>query len=209
MIRLILSDENPEVRAGLASALAGDPEIFVGEAIEDHRHLDDAVRRHAPDVIVLAANSRAVDAVDACEHLRMKHPRIRAIVALSSARQAALMAALAAGARAVVLKDSTPALLRDAVRTVAAGWSFVDPRLTSKLVDAALRGHRRSGIGGLTSQELRVVQRLLLGLDDAEIAAHMGLQEATVRSYVRRAREKLGARDRVEAGAIARREGLV
>lgn len=209
MIRLVLADANPVVRDGLADVLAGDPEILVGEALQHHGLLDDAVRRHAPDVVVLAADSRTVDACDACERLGRAHPRVRTVVALSSPREAALMSALSAGAKGVVLKDAAPAVLRSAVRTVASGWSFVDPRLTSKLVDAALRGHRRAGIGGLTSQELRVLERLLLGLTDAEIAHNIGVQESTVRSYVRSARKKLGARTRVEAGTIARREGLV
>lgn len=209
MIRLVLVDTNAVVRDGLADVLAGDPQIVVGEALEHHGQLADAVRRHSPDVVVLAADPRTVDACDACEQLQRTHPRIRTVVALSSPRQTALMSALAAGAKGVVLKDAAPMMIRLAVRTVAAGWSFVDPRLTPKLVDAALRVHRRSGIGGLTSQELRVVERLLIGLTDAEIAENIGVQESTVRGYVRSARKKLGARTRVEAGTIARREGLV
>lgn len=209
MIRLVLSDANPQVRDGLASVLAGDPEIVVGAEVGRNEDLADAVRRVEPDVVLLAGDARSVAAVDACAALTRAHPRLRTVVALSTARQATMMAALSAGAQGVVLKDANPALLRQVVRTVAAGWSFVDPRLMSKLVQVALRGHRKSGVGGLSSQELRVVQRLLLGLNDAEIARHMGVKETTVRTYLRNARKKLGARDRAETGTIARREGLV
>lgn len=209
MIRLVLSEVNPEVRDGLSSVLAGDPEIVVGAAVGHPRELVEAVRAVDPTVVVLAGDAQSVDAIEACATLGRTHPRVRTVVAISAVREAAMMEALAAGARGVVLKDAAPALLRRAVRSVATGWSFVDPRLMSKLVQAALRGHQKSGVGGLSSEELRVVQRMLLGLDDAEIAHNMGLAEEDVRSYVHNVRVKLGARDRAETGAIARREGLV
>lgn len=209
MIQLVLSDANAQVREGLAGLLAGDPEIVVGAQVSHNGQLPEAVRRVDPDIVLLSGDARSVDAVDACAALARSHPRVRVIVALSTAKQSTLMAALEAGAQGVVLKDSSPGVLRQAVRSVKAGWSFVDPRLMSKLIQTALRGHKRNGAGGLSSQELRVVQRMLLGLNDAEIARHMGLKETTVRTYVRNATRKLGARDRVEAGTIARREGLV
>lgn len=209
MIRLVLSETNPQVRDGLSNVLAGDPEILVGAAVGHTGELLEAVRNLDPTVVVLAGDAQSVDAAEACAMLNRTHPRVRTIVAISAVRETAMMEALAAGARGVVVKDATPAVLRRAVRSVAAGWSFVDPRLTSKLVQAALRGHQKSGVGGLSSEELRVVQRMLLGLDDAAIAHNMGLAEEDVRSYVHDVRVKLGARDRAETGAIARREGLV
>lgn len=209
MIRLVLSEANPQVRDGLASVLAGDPEILVGAAVGHSGELVEAVRTFEPTVVVLAGDAQAVDAAEACAMLGRTHPRVRTVVAINAVREAAMMDALAAGARGVVLKDAAPAVLRRAVRTAAAGWSFVDPRLMSKLVQAALRGHEKSGVGGLSSEELRVVQRMLLGLDDAEIAHTMGLAEEDVRSHVHEVRVKLGARNRAETGAIARREGLV
>lgn len=209
MIRLVLSEANPQVREGLSVVLAGDPEILVEAAVGHNTELAEAVGSIRPTVVVLAGDAQSVDAAEACATLSRTHPRVRALVAISAAREAAMMDALAAGARGVVIKDAAPAVLRRAVRTVAAGWSFVDPRLMSKLVQAALRGHEKSGVGGLSSEELRVVQRMLLGLDDAEIAHSMGLAEDDVRTYVHNVRVKLGARDRAETGAIARREGLV
>lgn len=209
MIRLVLSEANPQVREGLSVVLAGDPEILVDAAVGHTGELAAAVRSSQPTVVVLAGDSQSVDAAEACAMLAHTHPRVRTVVALSAAREAAMMDALAAGAKGVVLKDATPAILRRAVRTVAAGWAFVDPRLMSKLVQAAVRGHQQSGVGGLSSEELRIVQRMLLGLNDAEIAHNMGLSESDVRSYVHDVRVKLGARDRAETGAIARREGLV
>lgn len=209
MIRLVVADANAQVLEGLVSALSGDPEIVIDAAVGDSIEIHDAVSRINPNVVVLGADARAVGATDACRRLGHTHPRIRTVIALSSSKQSAMMAALAVGARGVVLKDAGPAILRHAVRTVAEGWSFVDPRLTAKLIEAALRDHQASGIGGLSSLELRLVQRMLLGLDDAEIASKMGMAEAAVRSHVDGLQIKLGAKTRTEAGAIARREGLV
>lgn len=209
MIRLVLSEANQQVLDGLSSVLTGDPEITIGAAINDTRELTEAVRRVQPTLVVLAGDAHSIDAVDACMKLEATHPQLRKVIALGAARHAATMSALAAGAQGVVLKDTTPGILRQSVRTVAAGWSFVDPRLTAKLIQTALRGHHHSRDGDLSAEELHVVQRLLLGLDDAEIAHHMGLEEKDVHDHVSSAARKLGASDRAETRTIARREGLV
>lgn len=209
MIRLVLSEANQQVLEGLANVLTGDPEITIGAAINDNRELPAAVRRVKPTLVILAGDTHSIDAVDACEKLGRTNPQLRKVIALGAARHAATMSALAAGAQGVVLKDTTPGILRQTVRTVAAGWSFVDPRLTGKLIQTALRGHHQSRDSDLSAEELHVVQRLLLGLDDAEIARHMGLEEEAVHDHVSSAARKLGASDRAETRTIARREGLV
>lgn len=209
MIRLVVSDANAQVLDGLVSVLTGDPEITVGAAITENRDLADAVRHVKPTLVVLAGDTHAIDAVDACTELNRSQPQLRKVVALGAARHAATMAALGAGAMGVVLKDATPTVLRQAVRTVASGWWFIDPRLTGKVVQTALRGHEQSRGGDLSTEELDVVRRMLLGLDDAEIARHLDLEEAVVHTHVSNAARKLGASDRAETGTIARREGLV
>lgn len=209
MIRLLLADVNAQVREGLAEALARDPEIVVDATLSMPDELSDAVRRHAPDAVVVVAHSGGLDPVGWCRRLGGIDPRIRPVVALGTPKPAPMMAALAAGARAVVLSDSPPPVLRTAVRTVVAGWQFVDPRLTGRLVHVALGAHRLTGLGGLSPSELRVVERLLLGMTDREIGEQLEMDEGAVGRHVREARRKLGARDRLEAGTIARREGLL
>jgi two-component system response regulator DesR len=209
MIRLLLADANSEVRQGLAEVLAQDPEILVGETLSALDDLADAVRRHAPDVVVVAGHPGGLDPVAWCRRLAGIDPRIRPVVALGTPKPAPMLAALGAGARAVVLSDSPPPVLRTAVRTVASGWPFVDPRLAGRLIQVALNGQRLAGLGGLTTSELRVVERLLLGLTDTEIGEQLGMDEDAVDHHVREAARKLGARERQEAGTIARREGLL
>jgi DNA-binding NarL/FixJ family response regulator len=119
-----------------------------------------------------------------------------------------LIQAFAAGAKGFVMKESQPAVLRDAVRVVSQGETFTDPRVGAKLVALASRNRRAKGPFGLTIQEMRVVEQLPRGLTNREIGSELGIAEDTVKTHLRHALRKLNARDRVEAAAIALREGL-
>jgi DNA-binding NarL/FixJ family response regulator len=196
------------VREGLAAVLSAEPDFtVVGQAESAERALVE-VDRLRPDVVLLDIRLPGMSGTEACTELLKRHPGARVIVLTSFASTGSLVQSFSAGAKGFVLKESQPAVLRDAVRTVARGDTFTDPRVGAKLVALASRNRRAKGPFGLTIQEMRVIELLPRGLTNREIGGELGISEDTVKTHVRHALRKLNARDRVEAAAIALREGL-
>ena len=207
MIRVLIVDDHPVMREGIAVVLEADPDIqVVGRAATG----EDAVRQTRelrPAVVVMDSQLPGISGHEASVRLRTIHSPAAVVITATSPHEATVWKAFDAGAKGFLLKESEPGIYRDAVRTVARGETFVDPRALTKLT--ALSGGRNArGPFDLTVQELRVVQLLPQGLTNAEIGTRLGITEATVKTHVRNALRKLKARHRAEAVAIAMREGL-
>lgn len=190
-------------------AILGDePDLVVcGEAGTATEALAAAARLR-PDVVVLDVRLPGATGVEVCQDLATRVPSARVVMLTSFPNDGVMMNAFAAGARGFVLKESEPAVIRQAVRTVADGSTFADPKVAGKLVALATRGRRAKGPFDLTLQEMRVLELLPRGLTNHEIGDRLGIGENTVKTHLRNVMRKLGARDRVEAAAIALREGL-
>ena len=208
MIRLLVVDDHPVVREGLVALLEEEPDFVVAG---DASSAEDAIRKlndTRPNIVVMDAQLPRMSGIEASATLRERVPGVRVIILTSSATETTILDAFAAGARGFVVKESEPSVLRSAVRTVASGGTFIDPRVAPKLIMLATRGRRMKGPFGLSLQELRVVERLPRGLTYREIGGELGISDETVKSHVRNAMRKLGAKDRAEAAAIAIRKGL-
>jgi DNA-binding NarL/FixJ family response regulator len=208
MIQVLVTDDHPVIREGVVSILAAEPGIRV---IGELGSAEDALRRLSEakaDVIVLDVRLPGMSGIDLCTVLRERHPRVRPVILTAFPGDGVLMEALAAGARGFVLKESGPAVLREAVRAVANGDIYVDPRVTGKLVALATRGRQAKGPFGLTVQEMRVVELLPRGLTNRVIGEQLGISEATVKTHLHNAMRKLQATNRAQVVALAQREGL-
>ena len=208
MIQVLVTDDHPVIREGVVSILTDEPGIRVlGQA----GSAEDALRRLADgraDVIVLDVRLPGMSGIDLCALLRERHPRVRPVILTAFPGDGVLMEALAAGARAFVLKESGPSVLREAVRAVAKGDIYVDARVTGKLVAIATRGRQAKGPYGLTVQEMRVVELLPKGMTNRDIGEQLGISEATVKTHLHNAMRKLQVANRAQAVAVAQREGL-
>lgn len=196
------------MREGLAAILSAEPDFkVVGQAENAERGIAE-VERLRPDIVLLDVRLPGMSGTEACGEILQRDSRARVIMLTSFASTGALLQAFSAGAKGFVMKESEPAVLRDAVRTVASGESFTDPKVGAKLAALASRNRRTKGPFGLTLQEMRVVELLPRGLTNRMIGEELGITEDTVKTHLRHALRKLKARDRVEAAAIALREGL-
>lgn len=208
MIRILVVDDHPVVREGLVSVLSDEPDFaVVGQVGTAEQALTEATRL-VPDVAVLDIRLPGMNGTDACAALRQRHPRLRVVALTSFANESTMLAAFASGAKGFAVKESEPGVLREAVRTVMTGGTFVDPRVAGKLVALATKGRRAKGPHGLTLQEMRVADLLPRGLTNREIGRELGISEQTVKTHVRQVMRKLDARDRTQAAALAQREGL-
>jgi DNA-binding NarL/FixJ family response regulator len=208
MTTIHITDDHPVVRSGIADVLGDEPDFsIVGEAASGEQLLRDVVRLQ-PDVALVDVQLPGIDGYEACEQLRRRHPRVRVVMLTNYTHERALLAAFTAGARGFAVKSSSPEVIRHAVRSVAAGGTFVDPSVAHRLVALAIKGRTAKGPHNLTLAEMRVLEMLPQGGRNRDIAAALSVSEQTVKTHVSHLLAKLGARDRAHAAAIAMQEGL-
>lgn len=206
-VRVLVVDDHPVVRQGVAMLLRSDPHItLVGEASSAHEAID-TTRRLQPDVILLDLRLPDMLACEAIPQLRGANPTTKIVIFTAYAGHRALAAAVEAGADCCLRKDAADVDLAVAIKRVARGERFVDPRLRQ---DSAPGRMPRSAAGpSLTHREYEVLRRVAMGETNPEIAAVLGLSRNTVKTYLQTALQKLGVRNRVEAIAKANEVGLL
>ncbi|MFD8635469.1 response regulator [Streptomyces sp. NPDC059533] len=215
MIRILIADDQPLVRRGLALILGPDPEFeVVGEA-EDGAQAVALAAELRPDVVVMDIRMPVLDGVKATEELARTVPEARVLALSTFDMDEYVVAALRAGAYGFLPKDISPEELGAAVRIVHAGEAAVAPRLLTRLISAYVRTPARprppvAAIpADLTPRELEIWQLLATGLDNAEIARELDISVSTVKNHITGIFGKLGVRDRAQAVIAAYESGLV
>lgn len=208
MIRVLVADDHPIVREGLSFVLSDDPDFtVVGQADTAESALTETDRLR-PDVVLIDLRLPGMNGTETCAELTKRHPKLGVIVLSSHPNQGAIATAFSSGAKGIVLKESEPAVYRQAVRAVAHGETYTDQRIAHRFVSLASQKRRVKGPFGLSMQEMRVLELLPRGFTNKEIGRELGVTEDTVKSHVRGVLRKLNARDRAEAASIAIRNGL-
>ncbi|WP_125262710.1 response regulator transcription factor [Streptomyces alboflavus] len=215
-VRVLIADDQPLVRRGLALILAPDPAFeVVGEA-EDGERAVALAHRLRPDVVVMDIRMPVLDGVRATEELARVLPRCRVLALSTFDMDEYVVGALRAGAYGFLPKDSSPEELIAAVRTVHAGEAAVAPRLLTRLISTYVRAphHSRQAapavdLGELTPREVEVWRLIATGLDNAQISGALDISVSTVKNYITSIFGKLGVRDRAQAVIAAYESGLV
>ncbi|MCL7368508.1 MULTISPECIES: response regulator transcription factor [Streptomyces] len=215
-IRLLLVDDDPLVRAGLALMLGGADDVeIVGEAA-DGDEVGPLVDRTRPDVVLMDIRMPVVDGLTATERLRARADAPQVVVLTTFHADEQVLRALRAGAAGFVLKDTPPAEILDAVRRVAAGDPVLSPAVTRRLMERAAgagpdtrRTRARARVDTLNDREREVAVAVGRGLANAEIAAHLFMSVATVKAHVSRVLAKLGLNNRVQIALLTYDAGLL
>jgi DNA-binding NarL/FixJ family response regulator len=206
-IRILVADDHPMLREGLVAVLGTQPDFdVVGEAADGSETVRLAEALH-PDVILLDLEMPRVDGVMALEGLREAASDARAIVFTAYDTDERILGALRAGARGYLLKGASRKEIFDAIRTVHAGGSLLEPGVTSRLLEHIEQGDEQPN--DLTPRELEVLGLIAQGLHNSEIAERLFVTERTVKFHVSSILAKLGADNRTEAVALAARRGLI
>jgi DNA-binding NarL/FixJ family response regulator len=205
-VRVLVADDHPIVLDGIALALQNTSWLRVAGYARDGRAAIAAVRNLRPDVVLLDLRLPDMLGPEVVQALRALDPAVKVIVFTAYPEHAALAAALAAGAQGAIAKDTERDDLVDVIRRVVAGERVVRADVggsSGAMLSRKLREH------GLTRREYDILRRVAMGETNPEIAAALGLTRNTVKTYLQRALEKLGARNRVEALSRANQLGIL
>ncbi|MFI1708772.1 response regulator [Streptomyces griseoruber] len=204
-IRVLLADDHPVVRDGLAAMLSTQPDLtVVGEASTGAEALRQTAAL-APDVVLMDLQMPGMDGTAATAAIRAAHPQVRVVVLTTYDTDADITAAIDAGAVGYLLKDTARHELCEAVRTAARGGAALSPTVAAKVL-AHVRGDRG---GGLSGRELEVLSAVARGQSNKQIARALRLSEATVKTHLLHIYAKLDVGDRTAAVTAALGRGII
>ena len=213
-ITVAVADDQELMRVGLRMVLDSQDDIHVVGEAADGTAAVELVERVRPQVVLMDVRMPRSDGIEATRAIVEGPSGSRVLVMTTFDVQEHALDALRAGASGFLLKDTPPAQLVAAVRSVADGDAVVSPRVTRRLLARLVESTPAPAgpsvmLAGLTDREREVLELVARASSNAEIAAALHLSEATVKTHVSRVLGKLGVRDRVHAVVLAYETGLV
>jgi DNA-binding NarL/FixJ family response regulator len=199
---VLLADDHAVVRLGLRAMIDQQPDLQVVAEAETGTQAIAKFVELRPDVAVVDLVLPEKDGAEVCEAIRRGLPRARVLIVSSSSASEHVHRALKAGAQGYLLKDSSPAALLSAIRDVLAGLRVVPPGVAQSLAERAYQSD-------LSPREFDVIQLVVDGLSNKQIAERLDLTEATVKTHLTHIFEKLGVEDRTQAAMAAVTRGIV
>jgi DNA-binding NarL/FixJ family response regulator len=201
-IRIMLVEDHQVVRQGLAALLASAPDLEIVGSVGNGQEGVESYRTLQPDVVLMDLQMPKMNGVDATRKIRQEFPEARVVVLTTYDGDEDIFRALQAGAKGYLLKGMPFDELLKTIRAVHSGKSRIPSPIAEKLAD------RVSG-QQLTARELSVLERIVAGRANKEIAADLFISEATVKTHVNSLLGKLGVVDRTQAATAALQRGFV
>ncbi|MGW4059486.1 response regulator transcription factor [Amycolatopsis sp. NPDC004747] len=215
-VRVLLVDDDPLVRTGLAMILGSTPDLQVVAEAGDGDEAVQQVARHAPDVVIMDIRMRRMNGLVATAAVLAQPRPPKVLILTTFDLDEYVFEALAAGASGFLLKEGSPQEIIEGVRVVANGDAMLSPRLTKQLIGefvAARANPRRSRAQAkldlLSEREREIVTAVAQGKPNAQIATELFLSEATVKTHITRSFAKLDVSNRVQLTIFAYEAALV
>jgi DNA-binding NarL/FixJ family response regulator len=201
-IRVLIADDHPMLREGVAAViqLQSDMEL-VGEA-ENGAAAIECFRRLRPDVTLMDLQMPELNGVDAIKAIRAEFPKARIVVLTTYAGDAQALRALKAGAAGYLLKSSLRKDLLETIRNVHLGRRHLQPEIANEIAVHAVDDP-------LTDREARVLQLIATGHANKQVAWELGVSEETVKAHLKNIFEKLDVTDRTHAVTVAAKRGII
>lgn len=204
IIRVVLADDHPVVREGLAAMLDAEADLEVVGQASDGREASLLAADLRPDVVLTDLRMPVLDGVGAIAEIRRIAPEVQVLVLTTYDTDADILRAVEAGAAGYLLKDAPRAVLVAAVRAAARGETVLGPEVAARLVR-----HLRSDVEALTRRELDVLREVARGSSNTQVAASLHIGEATVKTHLLHAFAKLGVEGRTAAVTRAMELGIL
>jgi len=202
IIRVLIVEDHNVVRQGLVALINMAEGIqVVGEAADGVEAIAQ-FRKHQPDVTMVDLRLPKLSGVDVIQRVRSETPNARFVVLTTYDGDEDIYRALKSGAKAYLLKGMTSEELIRTIREVAAGRSHIPAAIAERLAE-------RMGTEDLTPREADVLEQIVNGKSNKEIATELDISEATVKTHINSLLSKLGVTDRTQAATAAIRRGLV
>ena len=199
---MLVVEDHHVVRQGLVALLnVADGLEVVGEAADGVEAIAQ-YRKHLPDIALIDLRLPRLSGVEVIERIRMETPQARFVVLTTYDGDEDIYRALQAGARAYLLKGMTSEELIATIRAVHAGKTHIPPAIAQRLAE-------RMGTEELTQREFDVLEQIVRGLSNKEIAAELEISEATVKTHINNLLSKLGVTNRTQAVTAAIQRGIV
>jgi DNA-binding NarL/FixJ family response regulator len=201
-IRVLVADDHPVVRSGLAGVIGQQPELtLVGEAANGREALE-RFREHRPDVVLMDLRMPEMDGVSAIEAISAEIPDARILALTTYEGDVDIHRALEAGARGYLIKDMLLTYVLGAIRAVHRGERVIPTAVAAKLAEFTPRTD-------LTQREVEVLQLVARGLSNRDVAGIIGRTDETVKVHLKNIFAKLGVADRTEAVTLALSRGIL
>jgi DNA-binding NarL/FixJ family response regulator len=205
VIRLVLADDHPVVREGLAGMLAAEPDLEVVGTAADGGEAFELASSLKPDVVLMDLRMPGVDGVEATRRITKELPGVRVLIVTTYDTDSDIVRAVEAGATGYLLKDAPRDELATAIRAAARGETVLAPPVAAKLVSSMQKPAREKP----SPRETQVLSLVARGLTNAEIGKQLYISEATVKTHLLRVFNKLGVDDRTAAVTAAMDMGLL
>lgn len=209
-VRVLIADDHPVFRDGLASLLETQPDVVVVATAADGAEAVRLAAEHAPDVVVMDLQMPEMNGIDATRAVVEAQPDVRVLVFTMGEEDGTVLAAMRAGARGYLVKGASQDEVVRAISTVRAGGLVFGASLALRIADllSGSAAPDRSAFPELTERELEILDLIAAGRNNQQIAAELFLAPKTVRNNVSNILAKLQATDRAEAIIRARDAGL-
>lgn len=201
-IRVMLVDDHPAFRKGLAALIKTEPDLEVVAETGDGKESINLFRRHHPDIVLMDLRLPGMGGVEATIAIRKEFPEARVIVLTTFDMDEDIFRAMDSGAKSYLLKDTPEDELTSTIRAVHAGQEKLAPKLAERLAQRQKRPE-------LSQREMEVLQLLVRGRSNKEIGSSLFITEDTVKAHLKTLFVKLGVQDRTDAAITAIRQGIV
>jgi two-component system, NarL family, response regulator len=201
-IRVLIADDHPVFRIGLAALINTQPDMEVAGEASNGKQVMDEFHKVKPDITLIDLRMPEMGGVDTIGALIKEHPKAKTIVVTTYQGEDQIYRAMQSGARGYILKDSLHQELLDAIRAVHSGQRFLPSRVAERLA-------QRVALSDLTARELEILTLIVKGKSNKEIAAELNIAEGTVKNHILKILDKLDVSDRTQAATAAISRGIL
>lgn len=211
-IKVLLADDHPLLREGLSKVLSleGDIEI-IAEAVDGEEAIK-KVEQLLPDVVLMDINMPTVNGIEATRRIKQRFSDVHVLVLTFHDEEEYVLALMRAGAKGYILKDVDPGVVATAIRQVYQGECFFPSNLINQVIEKVSQSekdNRQDDENCLTNREQEILEEIVQGKSNKEIADTLFISEKTVKNHVSNILKKLEVTDRTQAAVLALRSGIV